>query len=123
MLNPSSSVLPCGGSGTVDIGALSDLTACTTTVNWGLLSWDTDAFESVSINSSGVLSFTTTTAIELNHFYTFTGKVTCDDTLLSQFFTVQVSVKNACLTVMCSGDQICNPCTGTCIDPPDVELT
>jgi hypothetical protein len=106
----------------VDLGVLSVLTACTTTINWYLLDYDDDAFESVSINSSGVLSFTTTTAIALNTAYRFTGKVTCDDSILSQYFYVDVYVKDACFTVECTSPQVCNPCNGLCQDAPDVEL-
>lgn len=128
VVNPSNSALPCGGSFIVDVGAESDLSNCTTGVNWYILppslgGYNSDAFESVSINSSGVLVGTTTNAIELNTFYTFTGKVTCSDTLLSQYFTVKLAVNNICLEVVCGEGLICNPCDGSCIEPPDVELS
>lgn len=128
VIHSNNSILPCGGSGTANIGAASDLTACTTTVNWFILpvsegGYDDDAFTSVSIDSDGVLSFTTTTAIQLNTFYTFLGKVTCSDTYLSQFFTVKVSVKNACLDIVCPEDFECNPCDGTCVEAVDSELS
>lgn len=129
VVNPSNSALPCGGTFTVDVGALSDLDICTTGITWHLLpvsqgGYNDDAFEDVSINSSGVLTGTTTTAIALNTFYTFNGKVTCSDTLLSQFFYVKLSVRNACLDVVCPDGQTCDPCDGTCQDEaPDVELS
>lgn len=129
VVNPSSSVLPCGASGTVDIGAESDLDICTTGINWYLLpvsegGYDEDAFTGVSLSSSGVLSFTTTSLTALNTFYRFNGKVTCSDTLLSQYFYVLLSVKNACLEIVCPDGQTCSPCDGTCIDDaPDVELS
>ena len=123
IVNPDTSALPCGGNASVNVAAESDLTKCTTGVNWGLLSWDTDVFTAVSISSAGVLSFTTTTSTALNTFYVFTGKATCTGTLLSQYFTVKVAVRDACISTICSvAGQVCNPCTGLCIDPPDVEL-
>jgi hypothetical protein len=120
----NSSILPCGSSFTTDVGAASDLSICTTTVNWGIVSYDEDAFTNVAVDSDGVVTGTTTTAMELNTFYEILGKAVCTTTLLSQYFKVRISVRNACLDAApCEDpDQVCNPCTGTCIDAPDSEL-
>lgn len=123
VLLPADSVGPCGDAGGVDIAALSDLTICTTAVTWALVSWDTAAFTSVSINSSGVLSFTSTSAAQAGTYYTFTGVVYCPDTVLSQYFTVQVPIQDLCYGVTCLLPMVCNPCTGACLSAaPDVEV-
>jgi hypothetical protein len=118
------SILPCGSSFSVAVGAASDLSVCDTTVNWGIVSYDADAFSSVSVNSSGVVSGTTTTAAQLNTFYKIVGKAICTETLLSSYFTVKISVRNACLDVAsCPDGQECDKCSGTCLDEVDSELS
>lgn len=122
VIPPQSSVGPCGSAFTVDIGAESDLTACETSINWYILSYDEVAFTGVSINSSGVISGTTTNAAVVGSSYTFIGKVTCDDSLLSQYFTVKMFIKDLCFSVVCPEGESCNPCDGTCGTPDDIEL-
>lgn len=119
-----SSVAGCGASKTFDIGTLSDLSVCETTITWSLISWDTTAFTSVSINSSGVVSLTTTNAAAAGTAYQVVGKVFCNSTLFSQYFTLTIIVRNLCYGVVCSGaTPYCNTCTGGCLaDLPDVEL-
>lgn len=116
--------IPCnGGVGSVDIAAQSDLTACTTGITWTLVSWDTAAFTSVSLSSSGVLAFTSTIAAVAGTFYEFIGKVHCNSTLLSQYFKITVPIKNLCYgTAPCSTGFFCNTCTGGCVAEVDVEL-
>ncbi len=125
VVSAEDSVAGCGGEGTIDIAAESDLTGCTTSINWGLYNtWDSAAFEDASLNSSGVLSFTFSDSAQLNTPYLFTGVVTCEDTLLSQYFKVTVYVKNLCVaSTICAEGQTCNPCTGLCADEIDVELS
>lgn len=120
----NSSILPCGTQFSSDIGAASDTTICTTSITWGIVSYDEDAFTNVAVDSDGVVTGTTTTAMQLNTFYEIIGKAICTTTLLSQYFKVKISVKNACLDTICEDpEQVCNPCTGTCIDAPDSELS
>lgn len=119
---PQDSVSGCGATGTVDILAESNLDICETTVNWYLLSYDTAAFEAVTL-TTGVLEFTTTNAALVGSSYTFTGRVTCEGSLLSQYFTVNVFIKNLCLGVLCVTEgESCDPCSGECVETPDVEL-
>jgi hypothetical protein len=123
-LYSNTSVLPCGSSLTANVGAASDLDVCETTINWGIVSYDEDAFTNVSVNSSGVVSATTTDAAQLNTFYKIIGKAICTETLLSSYFTVKVSVRNACLDVAsCPTGETCNPCTGECAETVDAELS
>lgn len=123
-IHSNSSVLPCSGSFSADVGAASDTSICTTTVNWGIVSYDEDAFTNVAVDSDGVVTGTTTTAAQLNTFYEILGKATCTTTLLSQYFRVRLSVRNACLDVICDSGFTCNPCTGNCVeDEPDSELS
>lgn len=124
----NNSVLPCGSSATVDIGAESDFENCDGTIDWYILpstqgGYDSDAFTDVSIDSDGVLSLTTTNATLLNTFYSFIGKVVCEDSGLSQYFTVKFSVKNACLTIVCPEGEVCDACTGTCGEAVDSGLS
>lgn len=120
---PATSITGCGGEGSVDVGAESTLTACTTSITWSLISWDTTAFTDVAIDSDGVLTFTSTNAAVADTYYKFIGKVHCSGSLLSQYFTVTVPIKNLCYGVTCAESLSCNPCTGGCITPPDVEIS
>ena len=116
-------VLPCGVNETFDILAISDVDICETTILWALLSYDTAAFSSASINSSGVLSFTTTSAATPRSYYTFTGVATCSGTTISQYFTIKVPIEDICYGHVCADvDTICSPCSGVCVDITDVEL-
>lgn len=124
MVIPSeNSILPCGVTGTVNIGTNSDLTACETTITWYLDSYDSVAFEDVSINSSGVLEFTSTNSAERFTPYKFIGHVTCSGTYLSAYFTITVYIKDGCFGVTCPDGESCSPCDGTCGAIPDVEVS
>lgn len=122
VVTPSNSTLPCGGAFSISIGAESDVTACTTGVNWYIINYNEDAFDNIVISSTGVVTGNTTSTISLNTPYTIVGKVTCDGSLLSQYFYITFFVKDVCFEIECSGTQECNPCDGTCQEPVDVEL-
>lgn len=113
-INPTTSVLPCGASGSVDIATLSDLTNCTGNVVWQLVSYDETAFSTAGINSSGLLSFTTTSAAVVGQFYVFLVKAMCDNSILSAFVEVYVPIKDGCYATVCDPGESCNPCTGNC---------
>lgn len=125
LISAEDSIAGCGQSGELDIAALSDLTACTGTVTWGLYAtWDTAAFSSASIDAAGVLSFTSTEAAQLSTPYLFTGVAACPDTLLSQYFEVTIFIKNECSpSTVCGEGFVCNPCTGSCVAEVDVEVS
>lgn len=123
-VDPETSVLPCNHTGTVDIAAESDLSICTGTLVWELISWDTTAFSGVTISDAGVITFTSTSAAEVRKYYEFVGRVFCTGTLLSQFFTILVPIKDGCYGKVCPSGQVCDPCSPTqCIASPDVELS
>ncbi len=125
-IDPLDSVMPCGGTFSIDIGALSDFSVCSGSVVWELLSYDDDVFTNVELSSSGVLSGATTTEAKnhVDEFFEFVYKVMCPDSYLSVMRKVRMPIKNGCLTTVCTTGQICNPCTGLCItDAPDVILT
>lgn len=115
-------VLPCGVADTFDILGISDVEICETSIIWGLLSYDGTAFTDVSIDSSGILHFTTTSGAVPRAFYTFTGVATCSGTTISQYFTIKVPIADACYGITCPDGETCNPCTGLCGAIPDVEL-
>lgn len=125
VIDPATAPLSCGGTGLVDIGTLSDTTICTTSINWSIVSYDTDAFEATpTVNSSGVVSFTWTSAASSGTFYEITGQTFCSGTLISQYFKVRISPKNPCYGIVCPDGYVCNMCSaiGACIVAPDVEL-
>lgn len=125
-IDPLTSVLPCGGTFSVDFGTLSDLSFCTTGIVWTVISYDNTIFTGVSINAAGVLTGTTTAeaANHVSEFFEIVVKAMCVDTILSVQRTLKIPIKNACLTTVCVEGFHCNPCTGGCIaNVPDLILT
>lgn len=121
-INPSTSVLPCGVAGVVDVGAESDLTNAVGTPVWSVVAYDTTAFTSVSISSAGVLSFTSTADAVPGVFYDFVIRVVDPGSLLSIYAVIKVPIKDACFGVNCATGETCNPCTGACLpDVPNAE--
>lgn len=121
-INPSTSVLPCGVAGVVDVGAESDLTNALGTPVWSVVAYDTTAFTSVSISSAGVLSFTSTADAVPGVFYDFVIRVVDPGSLLSIYAVIKVPIKDACFGVNCATGETCNPCTGACLpDVPNAE--
>lgn len=126
-ISEPTSVLPCGGSGFVDIGTLSTLTACSGSIVWQLLSYDTTAFASASIDSAGVLTFQTNATVGVavvGKYYEFVIVVMCSNSLLSVQRVIRVPIRNACRTQVCDGNFHCNPCNGGCVaDTVDIEIS
>lgn len=118
----TTAVLPCGVNDSFDILAVSDVDICSSSIIWGLISYDTAAFTDVSIDSNGVLFFTATTAATPRAYYVFSGVATCSGTTISQYFTIKVPIADACYGKVCPDGETCNPCTGLCGAIPDVEL-
>jgi hypothetical protein len=124
MVIPAETSVPCNSSGTVDIGAESNLDACETSINWWVDTWDDIAFENVEIDSNGVLAFDSTNSMVAGQSYKFTGRAACASTLVSGYWQVTLIGKNLCYGINCPDeDTDCNPCTGVCEESDDVEVS
>lgn len=108
----------------VDVAAVSDLTHAVGTVNWYLVSYNTTAFTSASMNiSTGVLSFTASSDGVPGTFYEFVVYAKDAGSLLASYATIRIPIKDACYGVICGSGETCNPCTGACVAVlPDNEL-
>ena len=118
-----SSTPPCGVTGQVDVSGFLTTTACTGTISYTLLSYDTTALENVSISGAGVVQWDTTNAAEINTFARITYLIECSNSILSDQGVVDVCIQSLCPTAPCASGTECNPCTGNC-DPivPDITI-
>lgn len=122
-IDPLTSVLPCGGTFSIDIGALSTFEACTGNILWGVVGYDGTVFENVAITSGGVLTGSTAGGA-LNYINVLDTEAidiviqaACDNSLLAVQRTVKIPIRNACLNKICDTEgYTCNPCTGNCIE-------
>lgn len=124
-IDPLTSVLPCGGTFSVDIGQYADFSACDGTVVWNFHSYDNTVFENMAISSAGVVTGSTA-AGAINHvgeWFDIVVKAACPTSILSVLRTIKMPIRNACFNVTCDPGKSCNPCTGLCIDQvPDINL-
>lgn len=109
---------PCGETGTVTLE-----TNCSNPTFTVILT--PDAFENVSISQiedAWVLTYDTVEGEAVsNTYYEIRYKVTCgggDFSGLSVIGSASICVLNLCTDVTCSGDNVCNPCTGICGPAP-----
>lgn len=124
-INPMDSVLPCGGTFSVDIGQYADFSACAGTVTWNFHSYDNTIFENMAISGAGVVTGSTTALAQahVGEWYDIVVKAVCPNSLLSVMRTIKMPIRNACYNVTCDPGFICNPCTGLCIEQtPDIIL-
>lgn len=116
---------PCGKDGFLDLLDPSyshDFCACGDNERyWSIEYFDKDIFVTASVNSeTGVLSYVTQGVEALNKIY---GKVILKFCCgrLSQYLTVIIGIKDLCDCPSCSDCEICDPCTGDCLDS-DIDL-
>lgn len=126
-LQLSSAVLKCsaggptqGTSGTYDASVLldNDVSLCTGAVVWKLLEYDTEGFESVSINSStGVITYRVHPLATIQEYYQIHFEAYCPGA--SQKFSATgyfgICVADKCFGVECGPGEICWPSTGECV--------
>lgn len=94
------------------------LTACgESTHYWELVEYDTDFFVSISLSLEGVLTFRTDTP----GLSIITVKFTCGQ--FSGFTTVTVGGINPCVGIVCAEGQVCDKCSGLCIDAPEPNVS
>lgn len=105
--------------GTIDLeNGGHTLTACgESTHYWELVEYDESFFVSISLTLAGELSFRTDTP----GLSIVTVKFTCGG--YSGYTTVTVGGVNPCVGVVCPSGQICNKCSGECIDIPEPNVS
>jgi hypothetical protein len=107
---------PCGDTIEYDLSTSNDLSACDCgTPVYSLVSYTEAAFDSVSINSSGLLEAITADWYVFGQDAVIRYKVNCPCNILSASGNVYVCFKNPC-PQECHNS--CEPCTGECIEPP-----
>lgn len=125
VLDPNTSVLPCGGVGVLDIPNVDgyDVSNCGGSIVWSVVSYNTTAFTTVSVNSSGELTFTTTSNAVVGSFYSIVVKALCDEApYLSQFIEIRIPIRDACLLAVCDSGEHCDPCSGFCVPDEGPDL-
>lgn len=124
------SVGPCGAVGTYDLTDLeNNITGCADgTIVYRLNSYNIDIFASVVISTAGLITFTTKDADTAGKYGDISYKVICktreecaDCGELGANGIVTVGVKDLCLAHSCEQGEVCDACTGGCVNP-DVDL-
>jgi len=112
---------PCGDTFTIDLSDYNDLSACDCgTPVYSLVSYDGDAFASVSVSSVGLLTATTDNWYAFNEYPVIKYLVDCPCNLLGASGNVYVCFKNPCPTECYDS---CDACTGLCPEIPlDLEV-
>jgi hypothetical protein len=108
-------VPPCGGEHSFSLTSLNNyFTPCTGNILYSLYSFDTDAFNSVSITSGGLLTYEFSSLAEPGKHYSINYRARCDNENLGGYGVIQTSPEDLCLTSNCTPSQKCNKCTGDC---------
>jgi hypothetical protein len=111
--------VPPGGAGIIDVSELGEVGTCADPVLYQIVGFD-DSFSSVTINASGVISFTFTPEAIPGTFPEIRFKIICPDTIFSSVGRVLVCVQNLCIFVVCPEGEFCNPETGVCEEIPPI---
>lgn len=116
---PKNSVGPCGKQGVIDLTNVNDYKVCEGEVFHKITSYDTTAFESVSIDDTeGIkIYFTTSDKAVPGEHYKITYKASCIDQNIGNFGIIQVFIKDLCAYTKC---EQCDPCTGDCTGEVDI---
>lgn len=118
--NDSRAVGPCAKTGTLNVMLEEfghDFCACgVNDPRWTVEYYDSTFFVTVSITRAGTLTWITKGSEILEQGYgEIILKVCCGT--LSYYTTVLVGVKDLCNCPECNDCEICDPCTGLCIEP------
>lgn len=115
---------PCGETVTVDLSNYNETSVCKNcSVTYQIESYDHKGFSSVTINNSGVLTYTTSNDFEKNKEYEIVYKVICpcSNPILSSSGKVYVCKKDLCKTA--PKGAACNNCNGEYIKANDHIIT
>lgn len=119
IIHSADSVGPCGQEGEFDLNdmanAANNVSTCGGSLIYSIEDWDSDGFEIVTKTGS-VISFVTKTDAVPGQYYTIHFSVKCASKGLSDLGLVRVGIKNMCYGADCTQGQVCNPCTGGCVD-------
>lgn len=109
---------PCGQTGNIDVSDDTqyghDYSACTGSVTWSIVDFDSTLLVSANITSAGVLTWVTGPGSTAGKYAAVTLKGCCDD--LSDYMTVLIGIKDLCNCPECNECDNCDPCTGDCLD-------
>ena len=112
---------PCGVLGQFDLLSdrfVNNLCACSVEdVKFSVLNYDNN-FVSAEINGSE-LSFRTAGSESVNKFGCITLEICCGQ--YTTYTNVYIQIKDLCICPNCNDCEVCDPCTGECIDS-DVRL-
>lgn len=114
LVEPKNSVAPCGETGLVKFTCF-DTCSCKGDLEWSVLKVSKPTWITVNSITKDGLTFTTTSAAEINEPIEVTIKAVCDDGR-GDYGKVIILLKSNCKGVSCPPDQICDKCTGECVD-------
>ncbi len=114
LVGAENSVGPCGETGFIPFsGTGLKTTLCGSTTPTFTIVSKSDIFTNVTINSTGI-TFTTTNAVSNDSFGVIEYSVSCAG--YASIASATIILKNLCVGVICPATQICDKCTGTCVD-------
>lgn len=122
VIQPKDAVGPCGKSATIALADLNNYTACSGAAVHQILSFDENAFASVSVTSNGELTYVTSNEAEAGKYYDISYKVVCTGESIGGFGIIRVGIKDICQTLLCAPNEDCNRCTEEC-DPKESNLS
>jgi hypothetical protein len=107
--------MDCSETGaTFDAAADLNMSSCDGTSTWSLTKVPDEL--AVIINSSGVITIDTTSAAVPDETYEIEWQVSCSKYGMTQKGTVEVTINNKCVEVECDSDEVCDKCTGNCVE-------
>lgn len=117
----STAIGPCGKTGVFELDPFNTNTAgCVETLTYQLIQYDSEGFSSVTVSSTGTVTFTTADTAEGDTYYNIIYKIICESKGLASFGYLTIGIKDLCEFVSCSSGT-CDKCTGDC-DVPITDL-
>lgn len=125
LVSCTNSPQPCNDSGVIQLSVYNDVSACVgCDAEYTIESFDPNAFSSVTVDNTGMLTFITNGLPKAPGFYNIVYKVTCPCMGISAEGTIKVCIRDLCAFAGCEVWQTCDPCTGICTDlPQEVSVT
>jgi len=116
----SRAVGPCAKTGTLDLTLPEfehDFCACgNNTPRWSIEEYDTTFFTSVTLTRAGVLTWVTKGPETIDKIFgEIVIKVCCGS--LEVYSRILIGVKDLCNCPSCNDCELCDPCSGDCIEP------
>jgi hypothetical protein len=106
---PSAGIAPCGDTGFVTI----KYNGCESTPTFSVLSHDPE-LTNVSFTDDNLM-FESTADAKAGEYYKIRYKATCSDGFEVQG-VAHIGITDLCAEVSCSSTQVCDECTGNCVD-------